>query len=331
MPRKLYYMLHSGKNSKLCYYLHAYLWIHLPHWLMIWTYRQQMKMLKKRNDQSYIWNRVNYYNQLSEQTPIDREAFLQASVTLRDQRVTGQKVYYLDSYCYARCFPLSQRWVLLPGDIVHVPNVPSITKSRPLVQHCENSVLFKMDKVRHFIFVNDRKPFREKKNQAIFRGLIGQEGSAELKKNRYDFVVKYFNHPLCDVGVVDQQYPQWRTEKLTIGEHLDYKFIFALEGNDVASNLKWVMSSNSVAVMPRPTCETWFMEGTLIPDYHYIEIESDYSDVGERLAYYIDHPDKAEEIILHAHEFVNQFRDKKREKLISLLVLKKYFDQTSGI
>ena len=44
------------------------------------------------------------------------------------------------------------------------------------------------------------------------------------------------------------------TPKKTIREHLDYKFIMALEGNDVASNLKWVMSSNSIAVMTRPTC-----------------------------------------------------------------------------
>ena len=61
----------------------------------------------------------------------------------------------------------------------------------------------------------------------------------------------------------------------------------ALEGIDVASNLKWVMSSNSIAVMPRPTCETWFMEGTLIPDYHYIEIKPDFSDLEERLNQYI--------------------------------------------
>ena len=67
----------------------------------------------------------------------------------------------------------------------------------------------------------------------------------------------------------------------------------ALEGNDVASNLKWVMSSNSIAVMPRPTCETWFMEGKLIPNYHYIEIKPDYSDLPEKLQYYIDHPEEA--------------------------------------
>ena len=113
-----------------------------------------------------------------------------------------------------------------------------------------------------------------------------------------------------------------------INEHLDYKFIMALEGIDVASNLKWVMSSNSIAVMPRPTCETWFMEGTLIPNYHYIEIKPDFSDLEERLNYYIEHVDESLEIIRHAHEYVSQFKDKRRENLISLLVLDKYFKMT---
>ena len=49
------------------------------------------------------------------------------------------------------------------------------------------------------------------------------------------------------------------------------------------------------------------------------------------MRYYIEHPYKAQEIIDHAHEYVNQFKDKKREKLISLLVLKKYFDITNPV
>lgn len=85
------------------------------------------------------------------------------------------------------------------------------------------------------------------------------------------------------------------------------------------------MSSNSVAVMPRPTCESWFMEGKLIPNYHYIEIKADFSDVEERLNHYIAHPEEAEAIIQHAHEYVDQFRDSKRERLITYLVLQKYF------
>jgi glycosyltransferase involved in cell wall biosynthesis len=116
-----------------------------------------------------------------------------------------------------------------------------------------------------------------------------------------------------------------RISQKTIKVHLDYKFIMAIEGNDVASNLSWVMSSNSVAVMPRPTYETWFMEGRLIPNYHYIEVKPDFSDVEERLNYYIQHPEEAEEIIRNAHAYVDQFRDEERERLISLHVLDKYF------
>ena len=72
------------------------------------------------------------------------------------------------------------------------------------------------------------------------------------------------------------------------------------------------------------------MQGSLIPNYHYIEVKDDFSDLEERLTYYINHPDEAEAIIQHAHEYVNQFRDEKREKLISLLVLKRYFEITNG-
>ena len=72
------------------------------------------------------------------------------------------------------------------------------------------------------------------------------------------------------------------------------------------------------------------MEGKLIPNYHYIEVKEDFSDLEERLQYYIDHPEEAEAIIQHAHDFVDQFRDKEREDLISLLVLKRYFEITNG-
>ncbi|MGZ8190247.1 MAG: glycosyl transferase family 90, partial [Methylococcaceae bacterium] len=95
--------------------------------------------------------------------------------------------------------------------------------------------------------------------------------------------------------------------------------------NDVATNLKWVMSSNSVAVMPRPKYETWFMEGTLIPNVHYIEIKDDYSNLEEKINYYEQHPNELSQIVENAHNHVSQFLDSFREKIIALLVLKKYF------
>ena len=58
------------------------------------------------------------------------------------------------------------------------------------------------------------------------------------------------------------------------------------------------------------------------------EIITDFSDLEERLNYYIEHVDESLEIIRHAHEYVSQFKDKRRENLISLLVLDKYFKMT---
>ena len=142
---------------------------------------------------------------------------------------------------------------------------------------------------------------------------------------------KFFGHPLVDCGNTAEKSDlpkEWSAPLITLYDHLKYKFVISLEGTDVASNLKWVMSSNSVAVMPRPKYESWFMEGRLQPGVHYIEIKDDYSDLEDKIQYYSTHVEEAEAIIRNAHAFVEQFRDKEREELISILVLEKYFRHT---
>lgn len=86
--------------------------------------------------------------------------------------------------------------------------------------------------------------------------------------------------------------------------------------------------SNSLAVMPRPKYETWFIEGRLMPNYHYVEIKSDYSNLEEQLNYYIKHTNKALKIIENAHRWIEQFNDRKKEDLISVLTVQKYFTKT---
>jgi hypothetical protein len=117
----------------------------------------------------------------------------------------------------------------------------------------------------------------------------------------------------------------WVKNFMPISEQLDYKFIFCIEGVDTATSIKWVMSSNSVCVMPKPKYETWFMEGALQPDVHYIEISDDFSNAEQKIKYFIEHPNKVLKIIENAQAHVEQFKHAKREKLISLMVLDKYF------
>lgn len=234
---------------------------------------------------------------------------------------TFHSAYFFDQHDVTRWFPTRLRWNYCPGDVYFNMEEPTMVKSRLLTGDNTNSIILKLDKLRHFMFVHDRTPFRQKKDMAIYRGKIRQS------RVRTTFLKKFFGHPMFDCGVVGRNEgcpEEWMSPKKTISEHLEYKFIMSLEGNDVASNLKWVMSSNSLAVMTRPTCETWFMEGKLKAGYHYVEVKEDFSDLEEKLQYYIDNPDKAEEIIAHAHEFVSQFLDKKREKLLQLMVMDKF-------
>ena len=114
-------------------------------------------------------------------------------------------------------------------------------------------------------------------------------------------------------------------------EQLHYKFILSLEGYDVATNLKWILSSNSLCFATKHRYETWFMEGRLIPNYHYVLIKDDYSDLIEKITYYTEHEEEALAIIAHAHEHVRPFLDKKHEDEVALLVLKTYFEKTERI
>lgn len=316
-----------NKNSKLLYYFRAaviYLW---PKFFL----RNRIKELEKEafvlEDKEYIEKRVNYYNKLDSSVTLPASATPLSNHVFRRKR--GNSVYFFDTYEIIRFFKQSFRWLHEPGDITKVFDYPTVVKSRPIatdvIDNC-NSILLKLDKVRHFFFVNDPIPFEKKKSIVLFRGAV------HGKPHRQRFLEMYIENSLCDLRdtAKDSKNPQsWQQKKLmTIREHLNYRYIMALEGNDVASNLKWVMSSNSIAVMPRPKYETWFMEGTLIPNYHYIEIKPDYSDLIEKIAYYNNHLDEAKSIIKNANEYIKQFQDKKRERLISLLVMDKYFQMT---
>ncbi len=325
--------IRSGKNVRIKYYIFSYIYLHIPHFVLKMRLNRLLKSVAKRKDYDEIKDRVDYYCKLSDASAADKKEWMNHFVAIGKQKVVRPKVYYLDSYCYARYFNSGKKWNLCTGDVNYVPQYPSITKSRPICNDNANATLLNLDKIRHFIFLKDKKKWTDKRDMIIFRGALGQKDGNEFKQNRYKFMKMYFGNPMCDLGEIAEGgkcvNPEWQSPKLTLYQHLDYKFILSLEGNDVASNLKWVMSSNSIAVMPRPTCESWFMEGRLIPNVHYIEISPSFEDLEEKLNYYINNPDEAQKIIDNAHEYVKKFRNRKREEIVSLLVLQKYINKTN--
>ncbi len=244
----------------------------------------------------------------------------------------GQKkkfaTYFFDLHKFVRLFPREARFVYIPGDIEFSIDQPAIVKARAVCRGTTDAVVMKLNSVRHFHFIRDEKPFVAKRHRLIFRNFVLNQPW------RQRLLDAYCNHPLCDFGrinAVDDGHPEYTKDFIPINKQLDSMFILCIEGNDVATNLKWVMSSNSIAVMPRPKMESWFMEGVLKPDYHYIEVKEDYSDLIEKTDYYAKHVDEAEAIIRHAHAHVARFGNKRVEDWCSFLVLKKYFESIEVI
>ncbi|MDE6444209.1 MAG: hypothetical protein K2K64_07305 [Muribaculaceae bacterium] len=73
------------------------------------------------------------------------------------------------------------------------------------------------------------------------------------------------------------------------------------------------MAGNCIPVIPRPNAGNIAMHSRLIPEVHYIEIKSDFSDVDVKIQYYKDHPEEARNFSEASKEWIRQFSDEKRE------------------
>ncbi|VFS50863.1 glycosyl transferase family 90 [Budvicia aquatica] len=262
----------------------------------------------------YIDSRVNYYNKLNTPFKLDDTAMVLKKLSVRGHASS----YYYDFIECARYFDNSVKFHYIFSDVEHIPEQPTFVKARPIHGENQNSVLLKLNKIRHFSLFDDDVAFEDKRDMAVFRGACYQE-------SRKILLEKYKDSPLVDVADTREHNGKKNNLMSETGQ-MNYKFIISVEGNDVATNLKWIMHSRSLCFMIKPRIESWFMEANLIPGYHYVELNKDFSDLEEKIQYYAKHVDEAKQIIKNANDYVSPFLDEEQEKIITLLVMKKYFD-----
>lgn len=299
------------KNSRLLYYIDNLSAFAVPRAI----YHKRLDVLL-REPSSEALARAEYYNKLDAPFQLAPEA-----APLPFNVFRGQRNYRMDLFRYVRYFERNVRLQYQFGDVTQVPPTPTILKARPIAGDHRNAVLFNLNKVRHFVFVKDRLRFEDKLDKLVWRGHAHQP-------RRKMFLERYFDHPRCDVGHAHRRKKDnpWNRPYLNVHDQLKYKFVLSIEGNDVATNLKWIMSSHSLCFMTRPRIETWYMEGRLEAGRHYVEVKDDYSDLEEKMDHYLTHPHEAQFIIRNANRHVEQFLDPRTEDIASLLVLKKYFE-----
>lgn len=224
---------------------------------------------------------------------------------------------------------------------------PTIVKARAIHGNKPHATLgrlrgdFHFGKVETVLKYEATKQFKDKsipklvwRGQPTGVGSFGNQGAVnlfppELLKNRASrqvLVETWFgkNDQELDIGLTDKSFSQYFRDVIPIYDMLEYKYILSVEGNDVATGLKWNMASKSLVLMPIPSTESWFLESLLEPWVHFVPVKNDFSDLLEKKRWCDAHVHECEEIIANANAYVKQFIDRERELYLFYTILKLY-------
>lgn len=228
------------------------------------------------------------------------------------------------------------------ADAIDWYTVPTIAKARHIFAKTVKRKFCTLLRLRsrvHFGPIrSDPLEFDQKKNILIWRGGPSGTGfhnkyeSRLFKPSREEALRRWALNPETqtelDLGLTEkwqyQDFQKYIKPEKTITDMLQYKYILSIEGNDVATNLKWAMASNSVVLMPQPHVESWFAESLLKPYVHYVPVRNDFSDLYTQKKWCDAHPEKCKEIIRNAQAFVQPFRNHERDYYLCFKVLQRY-------
>ncbi len=244
--------------------------------------------------------------------------------------------YFRDMIRYMSNINTDRYFFCLFGDNFQTQTYPSFIKTKR-IDELSNNILLNLDSERHTAMLhyikNIDKPFHEKNDNLLWRGA----STGNHIHGQRDLIVRKFQHHpnhMIDIKYNEllQGYTNDKNEYLlgdykSLEQQLDYKFLISIEGNDVASNLKWMMLSNSVVLMPNPKICSWFMEDKLRPFVHYIPLNDDFSDLEDKYNWCLHNQGACEKISRNATQYIEQFMDQNRENEITRQVIETYLER----
>ena len=211
-------------------------------------------------------------------------------------------------------------------------------------------ILWKLNSERHYSMLpgvqHDDIPWKLKINMAVFRGSLTGVSRTEASSNtNFDFcmhsrrcrlVFRHGKSTLVDarltstIGLINNTLNgvELTGSSLSMKRQLQYKALIMVEGNDVATGLKWALLSNSVVMMQPPSHTSWAMEELLEPWVHFIPLNEELSDVEEKMQWVLDNDEQAQQIAergtLWIHDFVLHPDAASDEKLIQEEIIRRY-------
>lgn len=261
-------------------------------------------------------------------------------IKINNMECNNHKIFYLKSlYKILIKYKIYEKYkfFIKTGDIDIIGNninIPCFTKAITNERNLNNSVILRCLNFERHWGNYYKKPkdikFNKKKDKVIWRGTT--TGSEDRDGNRFILVKKWFNkNKNINVGfsfICEEKdsYKKYVKDNKKITDLLKYKYIISVEGNDKDSGLNWKLNSNSLVLMPRPRVSSWLMETTLIPNYHYVLLKDDFSDLKIKYKWCKKNQKKCKEIIKNANNYMKQFKNEEHEEFLEKYVIKKYLE-----
>lgn len=262
---------------------------------------------------------------------------------------SSKTTYYQDMTRSIHYLPhlYNKKFLFYPHDRVEGFDVPTLVKSRPITGY-NKSILFNLNYLRHFADVYKVDgldvPYEQKKDVLVWRGADTGYGFGNdipyRPVSRQTLVETYSDYKgdSIDVGLTNlsvnnnmtskdntnHPFHKYVKPKVKMQDLLQHKFLLSVEGNDVATNMKWILYSNSVAFCPPFTINSWILEEDLHPWQHYIPVRHDFADLPDKVEWARNHPDQCQDISRQGKEYIGQFLDIQNEKKIMDAILEEY-------
>jgi hypothetical protein len=201
-----------------------------------------------------------------------------------------------------------------------------VTKRKPMettMYEGFSPIVWKLEMCRHWDPLESSRrediPWKQKRLGALWRGdftgkhINGTDEELCLANQRCRFVLHHAHSKLIDAGLSDGlnvlksvniNGVQVLRDRVTMEQIQHYKVIISMEGNDVASGLKWSLLSESVVLMPPPTRTSWAMEELLEPWVHYIPMHPNGSNAEEMIQWVGQNDEKAHRIAERGRLFI---------------------------
>ncbi len=235
------------------------------------------------------------------------------------------------------------------GDNLRGFGKPTFVKSCAFKNDASDRYILPLNRRRHFEHVPRVSvvdiPFDKKHDTVVWRGtttgLFDKPGRVCIyhrfdRFEREGFDIGYSKivqmHSITPrSGLTEADLKPCMKPKLRIRDMLAYKYLLCMQGNDVASGLKWMLLSQSVVLMPHPTVGSWYCERFLQPYVHYVPISADLSDLVEQVQWCRDNPEVCQQISANATQFMQPFLDEEQEDGLFLDVVSTYAESVDFV